>query len=861
MHRVGAVTDRNPVPSSTYRLQCNANFTFDDAVAQVPYLAGLGVTHLFCSPILQAAPGSLHGYDVVDHSRIFDECGGEEAFRRLASVAHASGLGVVVDVVPNHMAVPTPLWHNHALWDVLRAGTDSEYAHWFDIDLTGSQAILMPVLGDKIGRELAADTIRVETREVPNADDTSTVQPVVVYHDHVFPVRPGTEDLPLAQLLEQQWYRLAYWKVASEELNYRRFFDVDTLAAVRVEDDDVFLATHRLLLALHADGLIDGFRIDHPDGLANPRQYLADLQRATGGCWVVVEKILEADEDLPEDFECDGTTGYDALLRVSGLFHDAASLPRLTDLWERLSGSGEGFAATLAKAKEEVVSDMLFTEVNRLVSIVVGICDGDIRLRDHTRRQIYRAINELLMGMDRYRAYVEPGQMATDEEREVIHEAAERARQRLADDEQDTLDLVVALACGDPGTGDEGQGAKTLPQPHRHAVTTEFPAETPTTDELRAEFMVRFAQTCGPVMAKSKEDTAFYRWNRFIAVNEVGSEPTIVGVSPDAFHDFCRDLSQTWPSTMSTLSTHDAKRSEDVRARLSALTEYPKEWEACLTELRAATEESRHEQVDGATEILLWQTVLGMWRLPTTTAGHQPVSFERLSGYLTKAMRENKSHTTWTEQNEAYEDAILTLAADALRNERVAAALDEFVALSMPSVRAAVLGQKLLQLTMPGVPDVYQGCEVVDLSLVDPDNRRPVDFYRQAGLLASIDAGNVHGLDAEKLLVTSRALRLRRDHADAFRGDTAEYHPVAATTGHAIAFARAVAESGVVTAITVATRLSSALTERGGWDEHSLFLPEGRFRCLLSGREVTGGQTLLADILPELPVALLVPID
>ena len=861
MHRVVAVTHRDPLPASTYRLQCNAQFTFDDATAQVPYLAMLGVTHLFCSPILQAAPGSLHGYDVVDHSRIFDECGGEPAFRRLAEAAHQHGLGVVVDVVPNHMAVPTPLWHNHALWDVLRAGRESPFAHWFDIDLIGSQAILMPVLGKKIGKELAAGTIKVETREVPNADDTIIMQPVVVYHDHVFPVRPGTEDLPLTELLERQWYRLASWKVASEELNYRRFFDVDTLAAVRVEDDDVFLSTHRLLLALHAERLIDGFRIDHPDGLANPRQYLADLQRATGGCWVVVEKILEADEELPENFECDGTTGYDALLRVSGLFHDAASLPRLTDLWERVSGAGEGFAATLAKAKEEVVSDMLFTEVNRLVSIVVGICDGDIRLRDHTRRQVYRALNELLMGMDRYRAYVEPGRKASDAEREVIYEAAERARQRLADDEQDTLDLVVALACGDPGTGDEGQDAETLPQPQEHAVTTEFPAETPTTDELRAEFMVRFAQTCGPVMAKSKEDTAFYRWNRFVAVNEVGSEPTIVGVSPDTFHDFCRDLGKAWPSTMTTLSTHDAKRSEDVRARLSALTEFPKEWEACLMELRAATEECRSEQVDGATEILVWQTVLGMWRLPTTTAGQQPVSLERLSGYLNKAMRENKTHTTWTDQNEAYEEAILALAAEALSNDRVAAALDEFVALSMPSVRAAVLGQKLLQLTMPGVPDVYQGCEVVNLSLVDPDNRRPVDFYRQAGILAGVDAGSGSGLDAEKLLVTSRALRLRRDHPEAFRGETAEYRPVAATTGHAVAFARAVAGAEEVTAITVATRLSAALADRGGWGEHSLFLPEGRFRCILSGREVTGGQTLMADILDDLPVALLVPID
>ncbi len=841
------------LPASTYRLQLHAAFTFDDAARHVPYLADLGVTHVFCSPILQAAPDSMHGYDVVDHSRVSVDLGGEAGFRRLAEAAHAHGLGLVVDVVPNHMAVPTPLWHNRALWEVLREGAESDYAHWFDMDLTGSQAILMPVLGKRIGDELADGSITIAREEIPGFDGP---QPVVRYFDNVFPVRPGTEDLPIAELLEQQWYRLAYWKVGSEELNYRRFFDVDTLAAVRVEDDDVFESSHALLARLHGEGLIDGFRIDHPDGLANPREYLSDLQRITGGAWVVIEKILEDHETLPTNFECAGTTGYDALLRVSGLFQDGAGLPKLTDLWERVSGSGEGFAASLLKAKHEIVSHMLFSEVNRLTSIAVAICDGDIRLRDHTRRQLQQAITALLVHMDRYRAYVEPGMESPETEREVVVAAAERARADLAEDELDTLDLVVALALGDPGTGEEDQGAETLPGPGPK-VTTELPDSEPDVAELRAEFMVRFAQTCGPVMAKSKEDTAFYRWNRFIGVNEVGSEPTIVGVTPDTFHDFSAFLLEHWAGSMTTLSTHDTKRSEDVRARLAALLEHPREWEACVTELRAASEEWRTDVVDGATEYFVWQTLAAMWRLPGAAAAGSPISAERLEAYLTKAMREAKSFTTWTEPNAPYEEAVLGLATSALSDDAVAAALDSFVEATAESVRTTILGQKLVQLTMPGVPDVYQGTEVVDLSLVDPDNRRPVDYELRLRMLA--EGGD--SLDAQKLHVTSTALRLRREHPDAFRGERAEYRPVPTTSGHAVAFARAVAGEDQVTAITVATRLGSQLEERGGWGDHLIILPEGRFRCLLSGTEVDGGETLLADVLPESPVALLVPVS
>ena len=827
MPMLGPVTKTDfSLPTSTYRLQLHEGFTFDQARVHLPYLAALGITHVFCSPILQAAPGSRHGYDVVDHSRISEECGGEDGFRRMVAAAREQGLGIVVDVVPNHMAVPTPLWLNSALWDVLRSGADSRHAGWFDIDLTQSRAILMPVLGRRIGVELAEGTITLETRTI-----AGRAEPVVVYHDHVFPVRPGTEDLPLDELLAQQWYRLAYWKVGSEELNYRRFFDVDTLAAIRVEEQSVFDASHAKLLELFHDGLIDGFRIDHPDGLATPRGYLRQLQQATGGCWVVVEKVLEPHEQLPSGSRCAGTTGYDALLRVNGLFHDPTQLPRLNDLWERTADTSEGwFGQILMQAKEEVLRTMLFAEVSRLTSLAVAICEPEIRLHDHTRRTLDRAITRLLLQMDRYRAYLEPGLPASEAELAVVREAADRARPELDDDEQATLDLVVALACGQDPLG-EGGGPETL-----------------SPGSLRGEFMIRFAQTCGPVMAKSKEDTAFYRWNRFVGVNEVGSEPTIVGVSPDAFHDFCEQQGQAWPATMTTLSTHDTKRSEDVRARLAALLEHAKAWEACVAELRAATEQARSPLVDGATELLVWQTL----------AAARPITKERLDGYLTKAMREAQRHTTWTEPDRAYETAVLELAHLGLTDERCLAAWEAFDAATKASMRVAVLGAKLLQLAMPGVPDVYQGCELVDLSLVDPDNRRPVDFDRRAELLMALDDGAAaEGLDSEKLLVTSRALRVRRDHPEAFRGPDATYAPVPTTSGHAVAFARGTKDGGVV-AVAVATRLPASLSERGGWGEHQIILPEGSYRCALTGLEIDGGAQPLSAVLGELPVALLV---
>ena len=824
-----------PVPTSTYRLQLHAGFTADDAAAVVPYLARLGVGHLFCSPVLQAAPGSMHGYDVVDHSRIGEEIGGEAALRRLAETAHAHGLGLVVDVVPNHMAIPTPIWHNRALWSVLRDGPGSPYADWFDLDPSAELSILVPVLGRPIGAVLADGEITVGREEVPQQDGTRVTETVVRYYDHVLPVAAGTEHLGLADLLDRQWYRLAYWKVSDEELNYRRFFDVDTLAGLQVELPHVFSATHETLLRLQGEGVIDGYRIDHPDGLADPRGYLRDLEEATGGAWTVVEKILEGEEQLPGDFPCAGTTGYDALWRVGGLFHDPYGAIGLTHLWQRRTGDLRPFAEVATESTDQIISTSLWAEIERLTALLHRICQEDIRLRDITRRNLQRALVALLGSMDRYRAYIVPGEPAPGAEREVIEEAAARARVRLGEDEDvvSTLEIVVALVCGDE-VGSAGR----------------------TRSAERDEVVVRFAQTCGPVHAKGLEDTAFYRYTRFLAVNEVGADPDRIGVEPDQLHDHALTMVRTRPDSMTTLSTHDTKRSEDVRARLAVLTEQPLAWALVVQDLDRATAEHRGDRVDGAIELLLWQTLAGCWELPGS--GAAPLTAERLEGYLLKAMREAKTHTTWTAQDAEYEQQVLGLARAALASEEVAGILEGWTRRTAAAQRSAILGQKLVQLTMPGVPDVYQGNETIDLSLVDPDNRRPVDHAAHRDRLARmIDGAGPDGIGDEKLWLTHRALVLRRERPELFQGREASYRPLPTTTGHALAFGRGRGE-GELEVVTVVTRLAHGLAQRGGWGESWIALPEGRWRDALTGTELPGGQVPLGELLEQWPVALLV---
>jgi (1->4)-alpha-D-glucan 1-alpha-D-glucosylmutase len=617
----------------------------------------------------------------------------------------------------------------------------------------------------------------------------------------------------LAELVDRQAYRLAYWRVADEELNYRRFFNISTLAALRVEDGDVFTRTHEVLLKLVVDGKVDGLRIDHPDGLAAPGAYLARLATETNRSWVVVEKILEGDEQLPVDWECAGTTGYDALLRAGGLLLDPAGARPLLDLYTELTGAPENFHDVANEAKRHVVRDVLHAEVTRLTALLTTISRESLALRDHTRRAFSEALIELLVHVDVYRAYVTPGEDPSPEAAAELDRASAAARQRLPEHRHATVDVVRDLALG------------------RHGRSA-----------AKDEFVVRFQQTCGPVMAKGVEDTAFYRWFRLSSLNEVGGDPERFGVSPQQFHDWCTLLQRTWPLTMTTLSTHDTKRSEDVRARLAVLSELPDEWGRALTSWRARSAAYRPELLDANTEYLLWQTLVGAW----------PIDSHRLTGYLEKATREAKWLTTWVDPDPAYDAAVRQFAESVLGDDVLIDDVAAFVERIAPFTRVNVLSQKLVQLTMPGIPDVYQGTELLNLSLVDPDNRRSVNYAMRRELLAVLDdRGAADGIDAEKLLVTSRALRVRQQHPDWFGVDGA-YVPMRTTSAHAVAFARG------DSVVTVAARLSAGLQRTGGWRGATVELPPGIWRDALTGRAWAGDVIALVDLLHALPVALLV---
>ena len=763
-----------PAPVSTYRLQLTPDFGFAEAAAVVPYLARLGISHVYCSPWLQAAPGSQHGYDVIDHSQLNAELGGRAGFEQLLAACRTSGLGILLDIVPNHMAISEPESQNAAWWSLLELGRDSAYASWFDVDWDAQDGkVLVPVLGAPLAEaigdvQLAGDRLR--------------------YYDHELPIAPGTlVEGDVAATLAAQHYRLCHWRVAVEELNVRRFFDVTTLAAVRVEDPAVFDATHALVLRQLQDGEVDGLRIDHPDGLADPGGYLDRLAVASGGAYVVVEKILEPGEQLPVTWACAGTTGYDALNLVLGLFVDPAGDQPLTDLWQSLTGDRSSFAEVVARTKRQVLSEVLPAEVNRLVDVALRACGG----LDLTRRGLREALVEVLASFAVYRAYLPPAGPADTVARAEVAHAVSAAKITLPSRARE-IDVVAALALAD------------LPAP---------------------EFVTRFQQTCGPVMAKGVEDTAFYRYLRLSALCEVGGDPSVFGTSIEHFHRACAATQEHWPLTMTTLTTHDTKRSEDVRARLVLLSQVPATWGEVVTRWSALA--ARHGSLDAATEQLVWQSLVGAW----------PITPDRAAAYLEKATREAKAHTSWVDPVPAYDGAVAGFVRGVLADEAITGELAAFVTSLEPAWQATALAQKLVQLTMPGVADVYQGTELWDLSLVDPDNRRPVDYAaRAAGL---------HAPAHPKLRLVRTALRLRREHPGWFGAD-ATYTALDAGPG-AVAFCRT---GSVVTVAPVrSTRAWSA--------SDAVTLPPGSWTDALTGAE-RSGRVQLADLLEEFPVALLV---
>ncbi|MFG3225066.1 malto-oligosyltrehalose synthase [Kitasatospora sp. NPDC048194] len=801
------------VPTSSYRLQLQPGFTLRDATGAVPYLAALGVSHLHLSPLLEATPGSTHGYDTVDHTRISEQLGGEAALRALAAEAHRHGLGLIADVVPNHMAVPVPERLNEPLWQVLRDGPDSPYARWFDIDWTAQPGpvdapergrVLLPLLGDRLGAVLDQLTVDGE---------------VLRYHTHELPLRAGTATLPLPELLARQWYRLAWWQLARTELNYRRFFTVNDLIAVRVEEPEVFAATHAVLLRLYADGVLDGFRIDHPDGLADPRGYLRRLAAATGGATVgtggatgttggaytVVEKILTGEERLPEDWPVAGTTGYDALRRIDGVLIDHAGACRLAGAYESFLHGGPVrdlcqdphpaiAAAHRGRAEMTGPGGELAAEVERLVRIAVRIGTAEAAHADHAPWQLRAAVRRLLTDYPAYRPYPVPGEPVFDD---PLQSAG-------ADDP--TERLVAALALGELGRSPD-----------------------------KDEFCARFAQTAAAVAAKGVEDTAFYRWNALPGLNEVGGEPARPGVSPAEFHDWCRYLERSWPHSMTVLSTHDTKRSADARARLAVLAERPEAWAAEA----AAWSTAAGPGFDRDADWLLWHTLLAAW----------PIDPDRLVAALLKAAREAKLHTSWTAPDQRYERALEERARAVHTNPVLLPRIEGLVHALAPYARANTLAATLLHLTVPGVPDLYQGSEEPLYTLVDPDNRGVVDLGALAVRLTDSAAARPGDLAREKLHLTTTALHLRRTRP---LGAHRPLSAVGPAGDHLLAFARG---EDVVTAVT---RLPYGLERAGGWRDTVLELPAGGpWTDELTLRDHPAGPVSVAELFATQPVALL----
>ncbi|WP_100809861.1 malto-oligosyltrehalose synthase [Microbacterium sp. BR1] len=784
-------------PLSTYRLQIRPSFDLHAAASITRYLRDLGADWAYLSPLLKATEGSDHGYDVVDPSLVDPARGGAEGLDRFVASARDAGLGILVDTVPNHMGVSVPA-QNPWWWDLLTHGRGSRYAEAFDVDWEfGGGRVRVPVLGGELGDIIDAGEIRIalaQTQEAPHG----TLQ----YFDNVFPLAPDTvegnerDDLEnpevVRAIVDRQHYELMFWRREAAELNYRRFFAVTTLAGVRVEIPWVFDEAHAEILRWVGDGLVDGIRVDHPDGLLDPGAYLDRLAEATGGAYVLVEKILEHGETLPSWWRTDGTTGYDALAVIDRVLIDPAGEDAL-DAIDAAVRADDGLAPQASwddlihDTKRTIADTIQGAEVARLV-----------RLLDEPVSGAADAIAELLACFPVYRSYLPAGREA--------------------------LDAAAGLAMS-----------------RRPDLAGAFDSIVPQLADASLEVARRFQQTTGPVMAKGVEDTAFYRASRLGSLTEVGADPSEFALDVPGFHAAQATRQASWPHAMTTLSTHDTKRGEDVRARLSVLSELPARWLESLSALRAIASTGH-----GGFDNLLWQAIVGAW----------PASRERLHAYAEKAAREAAESTGWWDQDEAFEARMHELVDAAFDNGEASAILESLVAEVAPYGWSNSLSAKLLQLTAPGVPDVYQGSELWEMSLVDPDNRRAVDFAARAEMLARIDsafeAGELPAVDASgaaKMLVTSRALRTRRYRAELFT----RYTPltvVGSAAQHAIAYDR-----GGVQA--VATRLPVGLEALGGWQDTVLLRPAVPAVDLLTGRRFEGGEVPLADLLATYPVALL----
>ena len=781
-----------PLPTSTYRLQLRGDaFTLTDAANVVDYLHDLGVSHLYLSPILTATDGSTHGYDVTDTATVSAALGGREALKQLRSRASERGMGIIVDIVPNHVGVDDPR-QNAWWWDVLLHGRESEYATYFDIDFGADNGvdgkIAIPVLGS------ASDVGELTI-------DRSEDAPLLAFYEHRFPIAEGTDGDDAQVVHDRQAYRLVGW--SDGLIGYRRFFSVNGLAGIRQEDLDVFTDSHRQVASWVEDDLIDGLRVDHPDGLADPAGYLTELRGLLGpDRWLVIEKILADGEPLDESLPVDGTTGYDALAAVGGVFVDPEGVHALTALSQVRSGiafDSESLHETELELKTGVARGDLSPEVRRLARAIVRESATTVELES-----IIDAIVAVVAAVPVYRTDYAPlaGVLPT---------------------------VIAAIVEEQPELGG-GVGALAT------ALVT------------GTESPVRFDQVCGAVTAKGVEDCLFYRANRLVSLQEVGGDPSRFGCSTAYFHLTNADRARRWPAAMTTLSTHDTKRGEDVRARIGVLSQAPELWARSIADW-----EELSPSPDGTTGMFLWQNLFGVWPVDGVITS---TLRERFHAYAEKAIREAALRTTWTAPNDEFASAVHAWL-DSVFDGPVAHSMTTLVETLAPHGHSDALGQKLLNLAGPGIPDVYQGTELWEDALVDPDNRRPVDYSVRRAILAASNTGTpVIETGAAKLAVVRSALHVRRERPESFVGGT--YAPIVAdgaAAEHLVGFARGPV-AGHHDVIALATRLSLGLSNER-WDDTTVTLPDGRWRDRITDAEHTGTVSV-AEVFASLPVALLV---
>ena len=868
---------------TTYRVQLRAEFGFEAAADISPYLRQLGVTHLYCSPYLQAAPGSTHGYDVTDPGRVSAELGGSPGHAALVGSLGAEGLGQVLDIVPNHMSTdPSNAWW----WDVLENGPSSRFASYFDIDWQGPDEraafkVLVPVLGDHYGRLLEAGELRVERaggdfllryaeHELPISPRTldgllapaarrtgdrwlaelaeafgalpaarlSDIVAVTERHERKTALRIAlaewSKDAEVAKaldheldllnadsdrlddLLMRQNYRLAYWRTASEELDYRRFVNIETLVGLRTESPEVFAATHRLILELVDEGVLDGLRIDHVDGLRDPQGYLERLAERSRGVYTVVEKVLEREEELAPAWPVAGTSGYDFLNRVNNLFVDRDNEGAMSRCYSDLTGAEGDYAEVVRQAKHQIMANELVAEVDRLTGLLATVCEGYRRHADHTRRELRHALREVIARFPVYRTYVHPDRPTDPAARRAVAEAVGGARAGAPQVDAELLAFLGELALGD------------------HPGPVEW------------EFAQRLQQLTAPVMAKGVEDTAFYRYHRLVSLNEVGGDPGVFGRPVSWFHEHTAAGAVTWPDAMLTLSTHDTKRSADVRARLNVLSEVPEAWRRAVERWMDRNGAHRGDGFpEPNAEYLLYQTVVGAWPLDTG----------RLVAFMAKATKEAKVFTSWTDPDQGYDEAVAHFARAALADpgfrQDVEMFLDE--AAIVRRGRRNSLAQTALLLTCPGVADLYQGSELWDLSLVDPDNRRPVDYGLRRRLLDELiddvsppdpPGPEVGEPGRAKLWLVHRLLAHRREVGQ----PTGSYEPLELSgprSDDALAFTRG--------------ELAVVVPRRGGedWAGTAVTLPRGTWRDVCTDAHLDGGRRGLDELFTIFPVAVL----